>query len=169
MNLLTKIMWQVLVVIVAIKSPSLAAHELKATTAQVVVREGHVEVRVYTNTAHLISALKNEHAWLMGDIDELMPANLNADALKRYIKKALSEKIALNINAQLIPFESVEINHIRDSDVHDLEVVFQATHALSAVDTLKLSFPSVLGTVHANFVKPSYRLIAPGDEAFITF
>ena len=109
-------MWLVLALIVTSGSPQLAAHELKATTAQVVVREGHVEVRVYTNTTHLISALQNEHAWLMGDIDELMPENLTADALKSYIKKALSEKIELYINAQPIPFEGVEVSSNSGAD-----------------------------------------------------
>lgn len=162
-------MWLVLALIVTSGSPQLAAHELKATTAQVVVREGHVEVRVYTNTTHLISALQNEHAWLMGDIDELMPENLTADALKSYIKKALSEKIELYINAQPIPFEGVEVSSNSGADFHDLEVIFHAKYTLSEVDELKLSFPRALGKVHANFVKPSYRLLAPGEAAFITF
>ncbi|MEI8657241.1 hypothetical protein [Vibrio sp. Hal054] len=169
MNVITKITWLLFVAIIVSVSPYLAAHELKATTAQVTLRDGQVEVKVYTNTTHLILALQSEQAWLMGDIDEVMPENLSAVELKNYMKKALKKKMVLRINNQAIPFQRVDVTHLGGNDVHDLEIVFQAKHRFSRVDELALSFPKTLGTVHANFVKPQYQLLSPGDTAKVTF
>ncbi|MBU2978256.1 hypothetical protein [Alteromonas sp. C1M14] len=169
MNVLTKITWLVFFLNIVCVSPQLVAHELKATTAQVILRDGQVEVKVYTNTTHLISALQSEQAWLMGDIDEIMPENLTAAELKNYIKKALTQKMELRINKQTLSFARVDVTPIDGTDVHDLAIVFQAKHGFSNIDELALSFPKALGTVHANFVKPQYQLLSPGDTAHITF
>jgi len=55
------------------------AHTLEETSAQVILRDGQVEVRVLTDLPHLILALQNNQAWLMGDINEVMPTDLSAD------------------------------------------------------------------------------------------
>lgn len=145
-----------------------SAHVLKNTTAQVILRDGQVEVKVLTNAEHLISALQSEQAWLMGDIDKLMPTNLSAEQLEEFVKNALKQKTSLRVNQQVIVFERVVFT-TSNNEAHDLEIVFQAKHSFTTVDELAISFPKSLGAVHASFVKPQYKLLGAGDTAKIKF
>ncbi|KKN27491.1 hypothetical protein LCGC14_0864020 [marine sediment metagenome] len=145
-----------------------SAHVLKNTTAQVILRDGQVEVKVLTNAEHLISALQSEQAWLMGDIDKLMPTNLSAEQQEEFVKNALKQKTSLRVNQQVIVFERVVFT-TSNNEAHDLEIVFQAKHSFTTVDELAISFPKSLGAVHASFVKPQYKLLGAGDTAKIKF
>jgi len=145
-----------------------SAHVLKNTTAQVILRDGQVEVKVLTNAEHLISALQSEQAWLMGDIDKLMPTNLSAEQQEEFVKNALKQKTSLRVNQQVIVFERVVFT-TSNNEAHDLEIVFQAKHTFTTVDELAISFPKSLGAVHASFVKPQYKLLGAGDTAKIKF
>lgn len=145
-----------------------SAHVLKNTTAQVILRDGQVEVKVLTNAEHLISALQSEQAWLMGDIDKLMPTNLSAEQQEEFVINALKQKTSLRVNQQVIVFERVVFT-TSNNEAHDLEIVFQAKHSFTTVDELAISFPKSLGAVHASFVKPQYKLLGAGDTAKIKF
>tara|TARA_R110001632_G_scaffold175415_3_gene295116 strand:+ start:326 stop:778 length:453 start_codon:yes stop_codon:yes gene_type:complete len=149
-------------------SAQVSAHVLKNTTAQVILRDGQVEVKVLTNAEHLISALQSEQAWLMGDIDKLMPTNLSAEQQEEFVKNALKQKTSLRVNQQVIVFERVVFT-TSNNEAHDLEIVFQAKHTFTTVDELAISFPKSLGAVHASFVKPQYKLLGAGDTAKIKF
>lgn len=150
-------------------SAQVSAHVLKNTTAQVILRDGQVEVKVLTNAEHLISALQSEQAWLMGDIDKLMPTNLSAEQQEEFVKNALKQKTSLRVNQQVIVFERVAFTTSNNNEAHDLEIVFQAKHTFTTVDKLAISFPKSLGAVHASFVKPQYKLLGAGDTAKIKF
>ncbi len=150
-------------------SAQVSAHVLKNTTAQVILRDGQVEVKVLTNAEHLISALQSEQAWLMGDIDKLMPTNLSAEQQEEFAKNALKQKTSLRVNQQVIVFERVAFTSSNNNEAHDLEIVFQAKHTFTTVDDLAISFPKSLGAVHASFVKPQYKLLGAGDTAKIKF
>ena len=149
-------------------SAQVSAHVLKNTTAQVILRDGQVEVKVLTNAEHLISALQSEQAWLMGDIDKLMPTNLSAEQQEEFVKNALKQKTSLRVNQQVIVFEHVAFTS-SNNEAHDLEIIFQAKHTFTTVDELAISFPKSLGAVHASFVKPQYKLLGAGDTAKIKF
>ncbi len=149
-------------------STQVSAHVLKNTTAQVILRDGQVEVKVLTNAEHLISALQSEQAWLMGDIDKLMPTNLSAEQQEEFVKNALKQKTSLRVNQQVIVFERAAFT-TSNNEAHDLEIVFQAKHTFTTVDELAISFPKSLGAVHASFVKPQYKLLGAGDTAKIKF
>ncbi|GAA61965.1 hypothetical protein P20652_3856 [Pseudoalteromonas sp. BSi20652] len=150
-------------------SAQVSAHVLKNTTAQVILRDGQVEVKVLTNAEHLISALQSEQAWLMGDIDKLMPTNLSAEQREEFVKNALKQKTSLRVNQQVIVFERVAFTTSSNNEAHDLEIVFQAKHTFTTVNELAISFPKSLGAVHASFVKPQYKLLGAGDTAKIKF
>lgn len=150
-------------------SAQVSAHVLKNTTAQVILRDGQIEVKVLTNAEHLISALQSEQAWLMGDIDKLMPTNLSAEQQEEFVKNALKQKTSLRVNQQVIVFERVAFTTSNNNEAHDLEIVFQAKHTFTTVDELAISFPKSLGAVHASFVKPQYKLLGAGDTAKIKF
>ena len=168
MYFLKKLKWLMLACILTSMSTQVSAHVLKNTTAQVILRDGQVEVKVLTNAEHLISALQSEQAWLMGDIDKLMPTNLSAEQQEEFVKNALKQKTSLRVNQQVIVFERVVFT-TSNNEAHDLEIVFQAKHTFTTVDELAISFPKSLGAVHASFVKPQYKLLGAGDTAKIKF
>nr|WP_024594248.1 hypothetical protein [Pseudoalteromonas sp. TB13] len=163
-----KLKWLMLACILTSMSTQVSAHVLKNTTAQVILRDGQVEVKVLTNAEHLISALQSEQAWLMGDIDKLMPTNLSAEQQEEFVKNALKQKTSLRVNQQVIVFERAAFT-TSNNEAHDLEIVFQAKHTFTTVDELAISFPKSLGAVHASFVKPQYKLLGAGDTAKIKF
>ena len=168
MYFLKKLKWLMLACILTSMSAQVSAHVLKNTTAQVILRDGQVEVKVLTNAEHLISALQSEQAWLMGDIDKLMPTNLSAEQQEEFVKNALKQKTSLRVNQQVIVFERVVFT-TSNNEAHDLEIVFQAKHTFTTVDELAISFSKSLGAVHASFVKPQYKLLGAGDTAKIKF
>jgi hypothetical protein len=142
---------------------------LNDTTAQVILRDGQVEVRITTDMAHLSENLQSDQAWLMGDINKLMPENLNTQAQLDFIKTSFQQLMNIQVNQQLIHFEAatVENNTINDKKV--TEIVLQASHSFTKVNTINISFPSILGTVHASFIKPQYKLLKIGESASIAF
>ncbi|MEL0642176.1 hypothetical protein V6260_16365 [Pseudoalteromonas aliena] len=169
MYFLKKLKWLMLVSILTSMSAHVSAHVLKNTTAQVILRDGQVEVKVLTNAEHLISALQSEQAWLMGDIDKLMPTNLGAEQQEEFVKNALKQKMCLRVNQQVIAFERIAFTTSNSNEAHNLEIVFQAKHTFTTVDELAISFPKTLGAVNASFVKPQYKFLGAGDTAKITF
>jgi len=167
MSLFKKLRWVVLVCFFASFTVPASAHELNQTTAQVILRDGQVEVKVITATDHLVAALQNDQAWLLGDIDTIMPADLSLEQQGSFIENALTLKTSLKVNKQVIRFERVTFSNDPETDVG--EIIFQAKHTFSKVSDLSISFHKSLGAVHVNVVKPKYKLLGAGESAHIIF
>jgi hypothetical protein len=145
------------------------AHTLNETTAQVIVRDGQVEVSLLTDFNQLISTLQSDQAWLMGDIDQLMPINLNANQQQAFINNVLQKHTRLLINKHVVLFERIIFKKNEFDKAHANEIIFQAKHQFANITELAISFPKSLSTVHVSVVKPKYKLLAAGDTARITF
>tara|TARA_R110002167_G_scaffold77382_1_gene214951 strand:- start:1197 stop:1730 length:534 start_codon:yes stop_codon:yes gene_type:complete len=152
---------------------SLNAHVLTETSAQVILRDGQIEVKVLTDIEHLISSLQNDQAWLLGDIDSIMPQNLSLSEQDTFTKNALKQKMHLVVNDQVIGIEAVMLerdsNSHEPSKSHNKEIVFQARHSFAQITSLSISFHKSLGAVHTSFVKPQYRLINAGEITQMVF
>lgn len=167
-NFLKRIHWSILIcVLMSISSTS--AHVLNETSAQVILRDGQVEVRLITDIDHLVSVLQNEQAWLMGDIEQVMPTNLSERQQEDFIKNALAKNMTLLVNQQAIAYERVVVETKTSGSSHGEEIVFQAKHDFANVDDIALSFPKNLGSVHASFVKPRYQYLGAGDTGHVVF
>lgn len=141
------------------------AHTLNETSAQVILRDGQVELKIITDIPHLVSTLQSDQAWLLGDTDQVMPTNLNASQQSAFIENVLQQQVHLLINAKAISFESVNIVGAKYSTNADISL--QARHAVTDVKEVSISFPKSLGNVHVSVVKPRYRLLAAGDTAHV--
>lgn len=148
-------------------SAPINAHVLNGTTAQVILRDGQVEIRVITSIDHLISALQSDQAWLLGDIDAVMPDGLSTKQQAEFIINVLKQKTSLVVNGKAISFERVTFSS--SLILHGGEIVFQAKHQFPEVTELSVSFHKILGQVHASFVKPTYQLLGAGATAKVTF
>ena len=147
-------------------SESIYAHTLSETTAQVILRDGQIEVIVTTDLKRLSSALQNSEAWLLGDIETVMPTDLSIEQQEHFIKNALIKKMNLVINKQVITFDRVAFSKLSDTD-HQT-IVFQAQHSFSNVNELSVSFHKSLGSVYVNFIKPQYQKVTAGNAAHIS-
>lgn len=169
-----KLAWVLICVLLSLcSSLSLQAHVLTETSAQVILRDGQVEIKILTNIEHLLSTLQSEQAWLLGDIDSVMPENLSLNQQAEFIKNALKQKMHLTVNDKDISVEAVIFengsHNLAHSTVKSTEIVFQARHSFAQVTALSISFPKSLGAVHTSFVKPQYKLLNVGDIAHIVF
>ena len=167
MPLFKKLRWVVLVcAFTGFIAPAIA-HELNETTAQVILRDGQVEVRVITATDHLVEALQNDQAWLLGDIDTIMPAGLSLKQQAEFIENTLKQKTSLTINKQVISFERVTFSS--DANSESGEITLQAKHVFPEVKDIAISFHKALGPVHMSVVKPQYKLLSAGEPAHVVF
>jgi homoserine dehydrogenase len=152
--------------VIAVTMP-VNAHILNETSAQVILRDGQVEVRVITDIDHFIEILQNNQAWLMGDVDEVMPKNLTDSQQETFIKEALTQKMKLIINKKALSFERTIL--VKDVDAHNDQIVFQAKHQFADVNDISISFHQGLGAVHINVVKPQYKLLGAGESGNFSF
>ena len=176
MSIFKKNQWFLIASIITFLSSAINAHELTATNAQVILRDGQIEVRIITDIDHLITNLQSEQAWLMGDIDSVMAANLNTQAQEDFIKTALKQKLVLKVNNQLLAIERVSFTHAfkTHTDEHHAisksrEIVFFTQHAINQVTELAISFHQSLGPIHLSVVKPQYKLLKAGQSAQVAF
>ncbi len=151
-----------------------SAHELKETSARITLRDGQVEVRISTNLDNWKTRLQDNKAWLMGDIDQVLPKGLSQQEYSALLKQVLQNKTIIRINNQPIAFDGIAITTEtgkgnKKSHQHDGEIVLTAKHSNSNVDNLNIQFPKSLGPVHASFVKPQYKMIKAGSSAQVSF
>ncbi|MEP4888919.1 MAG: hypothetical protein ABJV04_02735 [Aliiglaciecola sp.] len=153
-------------------STSVSAHVLSETSAQVILRDGQVEVKLLADMDHLIMALQSEQAWLMGDIDSVMPNNLSSRQQDAFIANALKQHTKLAVNGEALAFETVKLQSASGAGErwqHGREIVFRGRHSFAKVSELSIYLHKSLGTVHISVVKPQYRLLTPGETGQIRF
>ncbi|MEP0071062.1 MAG: hypothetical protein ABJE79_00035 [Marinomonas sp.] len=148
------------------------AHTLKENHAQVILRDGQVEVNLTADLARLIATLQSHQAWLMGDTTEVMPEQLTSEQQTEFVKQMFAKELRLSINEQALSLERILINiptsHGEDH-THGVKIVLQARHSFANVSEFSIMFPKSLGAVHVSVVKPEYRMLQAGDEAHIHF
>ncbi len=158
-----------------------SAHALKETSARIILREGQVEVRITTDISRWQMSLQDSKAWLLGDIDQVMPQNLNPKQKADFFKKVLKSKTTISINNQVIALNVLSFSkqrHPKHSEQShgnypdtegNVEIILAGQHTNTVVDQLNIQFPKSLGTVHAGFVKPQYKMIKPGNSTQVSF
>jgi len=148
-------------------STAASAHELKETSARITLRDGQVEIKLATDLNHWQIFFQDNKAWLMGDINQVMPSNLNPQQNKVFLIDVLKKNTILTINGMQVALDVVSISTINEQ--HYAEIVLSGKHTNSKVNLLNIRFPKSLGAVHASFVKPQYKMITPGSSAQISF
>lgn len=139
------------------------AHVTSATSAQVILRSGQVEIRILTNGEHWLARLSDHGAWLLGDTDTLMPPDLTEAQQQAFLQQLVGAQTRVRINGQTLAFDRVSVSGPGDSG--DMEIVLLARHAFPQVEKLSLQFPASLGRVHLSVVQPRYQLVPPGKVA----
>jgi hypothetical protein len=147
------------------------AHTLDDTSAHVILRDGQVEVRITTNSEHLLSSLQSEQAWLLGDIPTLMEANLTPTQQAEFIKNFMQNSTTIELNQAPIAIEHVVIDNDVKSNKGEtnITIVCFARHQFSSVSQAGIRLARVLGPVHVRFTQPQYRMVGAGNMAQAKF
>ena len=162
----------VMVIMLLVSLPMIAnAHVLKETSARITLRDGQVEVRIFTDMKRWKTRLQSNQAWLLGDIKQVMPLGLTTKETKDFVARLLNEEVSMTLNNQsvLLTLQTVSVPQ-NTTDHHEYtELVLTAKHAFSLVEQVNIRFPKSLGAVHASFVKPKYQLVTAGSTALVSF
>lgn len=165
------------------------AHTLKENSAEIIMREGQVEIRLRVNMARWQRLLQSNQSWLLGDIQQVMPSHSNPAQQAVFLSDILSQQTHVSVNKHTVKmavlyfpeFTSLsEINlltsHHQDDFQKDnhhrenyAEIVLTAQHQQGNINNIRLTLPKSLGNVHSRFVQPKYRLIKAGNESYVTF
>ncbi|MEH6345705.1 MAG: hypothetical protein V7785_11510 [Bermanella sp.] len=150
------------------------AHELKENSAQVIMRDGQVEIRLMVNMARWQSLLQSDQAWLMGDSIQVMPKHLNDKQKSLFLSELITQNSQVSVNDVPVKMgilyfpDSIDINNDHHSNEYN-EIVLTAQHKQGHVNNISLSLPKSLGNVHSRFVQPRYRLIKAGNQTQVSF
>lgn len=58
---------------------------------------------------------------------------------------------------------------ISETHTHDIEIVLTGRHRFPSVDQINIELPKNLGIIHASFVRPTHKIIAPGNNTAVSF
>ncbi len=78
------------------------AHSLKENSAQIIMRDGQVEIRLSVNMARWQSLLQNNQAWLLGDIPQVMPTQLSETQKTAFLSELISNNTQVSINDRVL-------------------------------------------------------------------
>jgi hypothetical protein len=168
---MTLLLALMVVLILATLPMTANGHVLKETSARITLRDGQVEVRILTDMKRWQTRLQNNQAWLIGDIQQIMPLGLTTKETNEFVAKLLNEETSLTMNNQSVPLTLETISDPQNGTEHHeyTELVLTAKHAFSLVEQINIRFPKSLGAVHASFVKPKYQLVIAGNSAQVSF
>lgn len=166
MDILSIVSRYLLTSVLIITSMDSVAHTVNESSARVILRDGQIEVRIFTDLNRLQSVLQNSQAWLMGDSEQVMPAGLNANQSQQFIERLLKNNTAVSLNLKPVFLDTISL--ITHQDNHPVEFVLLGKHNISEVNSVKIEFPKSLGPVHTSFVKPKYRVVSAGNATTVS-
>jgi hypothetical protein len=152
----------ILITLSQLLMPCTFAHELESSSAQVILRDGQLEIRLYVNTEHWLESLQDPVAWLTGESDFTLDATAET---KGDLNKQLSEYLISHINLKLDAhvLTLAPLSQTIDTGESALtEFRFYAQHSSPNVNKIRVQFPSSIGEVHISIVEPQYGLIPAG-------
>lgn len=155
--------------------PAGFAHALEQTSAQIIMRDGQVELRLFLDVEHWVEKLQDPTAWLTGESnfifinpDSTIETNTSTQGTgftSTYISK-LSDYLFSEIRIQLDSgnIQLIAVDQIKYLDQSALmEFRFSGQHSISNPQSIDVQFPVSLGDVHISIVQPQYGLVHAGE------
>ena len=150
------------------------AHEFPQNSAQIILRDGQVEVRLLVDIETWQTVLSDPGAWLTGETDLLLTdADLTPDALTDKLAEYLTGAIQLKLEQETLVFSSAgsqhyETGHEDETGQGLVEFRLSAQHAFAHPKGLSVQFPASLDNVLVSVVQPQYGLIQAGEKRIFT-
>ena len=150
------------------------AHEFPQNSAQIILRDGQVEVRLLIDIDDWQTILSDPSAWLTGETDLLLTqADLSSDALNDKLAEYLAGAIELKLEQEALVFmsesyQAYETGHEDEAGQGLVEFRLSAQHAFARPKGLSVQFPASLANVLVSVVQPQYGLVTAGQSQDFT-
>jgi hypothetical protein len=150
------------------------AHEFPQNSAQIILRDGQVEVRLLVDIDAWQSILSDPSAWLTGETDLLLTqADLSSDALNDKLGEYLAGAITLKLEQEALVFmsesyQAYETGHEDEAGQGLVEFRLSAQHAFAHPKGLSVQFPASLANVLVSVVQPQYGLVTASQSQDFT-
>ena len=150
------------------------AHEFPQNSAQIILRDGQVEVRLLVDIDAWQSILSDPSAWLTGETDLLLTqADLSSDALNDKLAEYLAGAIELKLEQEALVFmsesyQAYETGHEDEAGQGLVEFRLSAQHAFAHPKGLSVQFPASLANVLVSVVQPQYGLVTASQSQDFT-
>ena len=142
------------------------AHALEQTSARITLRDGQIEIRILANIDNWQEVLQDSKAWLLGDIDGIMPNNLSKKENTDFLSQLLVTKTQIRINKKKIPLNVRSFtDRVKAGHSEYKEIILIGKHSENDTSEIAVVFPKSLGDVHASLVRPKYQVISAGKES----
>ncbi|WP_320825962.1 hypothetical protein [Reinekea sp.] len=144
-------------------------HEFPQNSAQIILRDGQVEVRLLVDIDAWQSTLSDPTAWLTGETDLLLTQeDLSSDALTDKLAQYLAGAIELTLEQEALVFKSESYQayatgHKDEAEQGLVEFRLSARHAFADPKGLSVQFPASLASVLVSVVQPQYGLTKAGE------
>ena len=144
------------------------SHELKQTTARIILRDGQVEMQLSVDMGAWLETLSDEQSWLLGDIDYLYHEPMSEAETDDFVKQVIEQGTRVSLNGQPMTLSLVQQRDVGDN-LHDRTlIVLQGQHSLTHVQQLDVSFPKSLGSVYISVARPHYEMVPGGQTAQVS-
>lgn len=146
------------------------AHSIKQTTARVILRDGQIEIRIYTNLATWAKKMQDNQAWLLGEIDNILPKNATSKETINFLSNQITKNTHVETMGEKLSLQLTKFpEEISDSHDSNTDIVLTTQHAHKNVKNITIQFPKSLESVYTTFVKPQYQIITAGKKTQIEF
>ncbi|MEZ9229536.1 hypothetical protein AB4259_00440 [Vibrio amylolyticus] len=157
-----------LLIIGLISSNHVFAHTLNQTAAQVILRDGQIELRLYVNMENWLARLQDHQAWLTGEHSLLLAEeDIHDPGLSDRLAQLLEKESQIQLNHTRISLSTTAVDDNTDPG-HRTEFRFSGSHSIVAVSSLEISFPHSLGEVHLSVAQPIYENVTQGESQKIS-
>ncbi len=138
------------------------SHVINENSARVIFREGQIEIQLQISIRRWVRELAYEYETPTSSSQNAF--RVSADELR----KILSEQLILNIDKHLVLMKVVSFPNLQESKDHEYaEIIMTGKHSVSSVSRFEISFPASLGSIHASFIKPKYKVMLKGEKALV--
>lgn len=142
------------------------AHTVEENRANVILRQGQVELQLTLDLEHWLKAIGDQEAWLMGKTDIVLPEKMDDKKMQGFLRQALLRHTEIKINGKPQLLSYVSFPHQLEAH-KPLHIRLEAKTGTAVVKTVALSLPKSLGKVHTRFVNPTYRMLQPGKPLVV--
>ncbi|EPJ55415.1 MAG: hypothetical protein OFPI_03930 [Osedax symbiont Rs2] len=139
------------------------AHEMTNSSAQVILRDGQLEIRLLVDRKEWQRKLHDANGWLTGRTNALLTAQMSGAEITATLTKLLVNHTKVIVNQQrlLLRLDKTPNNSLNNE--HDLiQFRLSSAHSFSSLESLLVAFPASLGDVYVSVVRPKYQLINAG-------
>ncbi|MGF1719644.1 hypothetical protein L4D20_06305 [Vibrio kyushuensis] len=144
------------------------SHTLKQTSAQITLRDGQVELRLYINRDLWLTQLQDHQAWLTGlNSVLLLEDDLSSTDLAGKLMSVILTETTIRLDGYTVELATIKSDSNPLSD-HLLEFRFSASHTLQNPSLIETTFAQSLGDVHLSVTRPIYRNLAQGSTVSLS-